>query len=113
MGSKATGWKSPACLETDEDIQRYLAGCLEKSSENPALIVHALGVIARTRNMSRLARDTGLTREGLYKAFSPGGNPGFVTVVKVAKALGLRITVQVTQEEPSSQQRDTISDTGI
>ena len=54
--------------------------------------MNALGVIARTKNMSQLARDTGLTREGLYKAFSQEGNPIFATVAKVAKAL--QITIQ-------------------
>ena len=48
----------------------------------------------RLKNMSQLARDTGLTREGLYKAFSQEGNPTFATVAKVFKALGLQITVQ-------------------
>ena len=51
-------------------------------------------MIARARNMSQLARDTGLTREGLYKALSGDGNPTFATVVKVAKALGFKLTVQ-------------------
>ncbi|MFW6106018.1 MAG: addiction module antidote protein, partial [Desulfovermiculus sp.] len=81
-------------LETEEDIQLYLEACIEKAGDDPAFIVHALSVIARARNMSQLARDTGLTREGLYKALSPEGNPGFSTVVKVAKELGLQITVQ-------------------
>jgi probable addiction module antidote protein len=53
--------------------------------------MHALGVIARAKNMSQLARDTGLTREGLYKALSEDGNPTFATVTKIAKALGLQI----------------------
>ena len=53
-----------------------------------------LGVVARARNMSQLARDTGLPREGLYKALSPEGNPTFSTVAKVAKALGFKLTVQ-------------------
>ena len=51
-------------------------------------------MIAKAKNMSQLARDTGISREGLYKAFSPDGNPTFATVAKVAKALGLQITVQ-------------------
>ena len=51
----------------------------------------ALGNIARARGMSQLARKTGLTREGLYKALSPGGNPEFGTVMKVIRALGLEL----------------------
>lgn len=75
--------------------QQCLEACAEEADGDPAFIVHALNVIARARNMSQLARDTGLTREGLYKALSSEGNPAFSTVAKVAKALGLQITVQV------------------
>ncbi len=60
--------------------------------------VHASGVVARSRNMSQLARDTGLTREGLYKALSDSGNPSFDTVLKVVRALCYRLTV--TPESP-------------
>ncbi len=95
MTVKTTRWDSAEHLKTDEDIQLYLEACLEEAGDDPAFIIHALGVIARAKNMSQLARDTGLTREGIYKAFSTEGNPTFATVSKVAKALGLQITVQV------------------
>ena len=94
MAIKTTRWDSAEHLKTEEDIRLYLEACLEEAEGDPSFIVHALGVIARARNMSQLARDTGLTREGLYKALSPDGNPTFVTVAKVAKALGLRLSVQ-------------------
>ncbi len=94
MAIKTTRWDSAEHLQTEEDIQFYLEACLEEASDDPAFIVHALGVIARAKNMSQLARDTGMTREGLYKAFSPEGNPTFATVAKVAKALGYQLTVQ-------------------
>jgi probable addiction module antidote protein len=94
MTVKTTRWDSAEHLKTDEDMQLYLEACIEEAGDDPAFIVHALGVIARARNMSQLARDTGLTREGLYKALSPEGNPTFSTVAKVAKALGLQITIQ-------------------
>jgi probable addiction module antidote protein len=64
---------------------------MEAGGDDPAYIAHALGVIARARSMSQLARDTGLTREGLYKALSGEGNPSFATVLKVAHALGLKL----------------------
>ena len=67
----------------------YLEACLEEN--DPALIAHALGVIARAKGMTQLARDTGLTREGLYRALSREGNPEFATVLKVFNALGLRL----------------------
>lgn len=94
MVIKTTRWDSAEHLKNDEDIRLYLEACLEEAGEDSAFVIHALGVIARAKNMSQLARDTGLTREGLYKAFSTGGNPTFSTVAKVAKALGLQITVQ-------------------
>ena len=94
MAIKATRWDSAEYLKTEEDMQLYLEACIEESGDDPSFIIHALGVIARAKNMSQLARDTGLTREGLYKALSPEGNPTFSTVSKVAKALGFKLSVQ-------------------
>ncbi len=61
---------------------------------DPSLITAALCDIARSGNMSQLARDAGMTRAGLYKALSPNGNPGFATIFKVARAMGLKITIR-------------------
>ena len=94
MGIKTTRWDSAEHLQTEEDIKLYLEACLEDAGDDPAFIVRALGIVARAKNMSQLARDTGLTREGLYKALSADGNPSFATVAKVAKALGYQLTVQ-------------------
>ena len=94
MAIKTTRWDSAEHLQNDEDIKLYLEACFEEADDDPAFIVHALGVIARAKNMSQLSRDTGISREGLYKALSDDGNPTFATVTKVAKALGLQITVQ-------------------
>ena len=94
MGIDTTRWDSAEYLKTEEDMQLYLEACIEESGDDPSFIIHALGVIARAKNMSQLARDTGLTREGLYKALSPEGNPTFSTVSKVAKALGFKLSVQ-------------------
>ena len=69
----------------------YLAECAE--GDDPRLVAHALGAIARARNLSQLARDTGMTRAGLSRALAYDGNPSFATVSKVAKALGLKISV--------------------
>ena len=60
----------------------------------PALVAHALGVIARARNMSQLARETGLSREGLYKALSREGNPSLDTIMKAARGLGYRLKLE-------------------
>jgi len=79
-------------LNSDEDIAEYLLQALEDG--DAALLAAALGDVARTRNMAQLARDTGLTREGLYKALSGEGNPSLSTVMKVMKAMGLKLSVQ-------------------
>lgn len=98
MSIKTTRWDSAEYLKTDEDIHLYLEACMEEAGDDPAFIIHALGVIARAKNMSQLARDTGISREGLYKALSPEGNPTFSTVAKVAKALGLQISLQTPRQ---------------
>lgn len=94
MTISTTRWDSAEHLKTDEDIQLYLEACVEEAGDDPNLIVHALGVIARAKNMSQLSRDTGLSREGLYKSLSPEGNPSFATVAKVAKSLGFKLTIE-------------------
>jgi probable addiction module antidote protein len=65
---------------------------MEEAGDDPAFIAAALGDVARARGMAQLARKTGLTREGLYKALAPDGNPSLGTVLKVMKALGLKLT---------------------
>ena len=94
MALSTTRWDSAEHIKTDEDVRLYLEVCLEEAGDDPAFIVHALGVVARARNMSQLARDTSLTREGLYKALSGDGNPTFATVARVARALGFKLTIQ-------------------
>ena len=71
----------------------YLDACLEDGDS--VLVTHALGVVARARGMSQLARDTGISREGLYRALSADGNPELATVMKVIKALGIKLQAVV------------------
>lgn len=78
-------------LDSEEDIAAYLTACAQE--DDPALLLAALGDVARARNMTQLAAQTGMTRMVLYKALSGTGNPSFATVSKVAHALGLKITV--------------------
>ncbi|MFY7853925.1 MAG: addiction module antidote protein, partial [Brevundimonas sp.] len=73
-----------------EAIEEYLIDAFE--SEDAAVITHALGVVARARGMSQLAAETGLSRQALYKALTSEGNPEFATVMKVANALGFRLS---------------------
>lgn len=88
---KLRKWDVVEHLKNDEDIAFYLDACLEEDPGDGSLIRAALGDIARARGMSQLARDTGLAREGLYKALSPDGNPEFATIMKVIRALGIRL----------------------
>ena len=82
-------WDVAEHLETDEDMAAYLEAALEEG--DPGLVAAALGDIARARGMAQIAQETGLGRESLYKALSPEGNPEFATVLKVVRALGLRL----------------------
>lgn len=91
MALKLKKWDSAEHLKTEEDVTAYWEACLEEAGDDPTFITAALGNIARARGMSQLARDTGITREGLYKALAPGGNPAFATVLKVIRALGLHL----------------------
>lgn len=73
-----------------EDAARYLELALEDSAEDPTAVPRALGAIARSQNMSELARRVGMSRDGLYNALSENGNPTWSTILKVTNALGLR-----------------------
>ncbi|WP_232547861.1 addiction module antidote protein [Propioniciclava soli] len=79
-------------LENIEDVAAYLQIALEDSADDPSAVPRALGVIARSGNMSELARTVGMSRDGLYKALSDNGNPTWSTVLKVCEALGLKLT---------------------
>jgi probable addiction module antidote protein len=83
-------WDSAQYLKTEEDMAAYLDACIEEAGDDPAFIAKALGTIAKARGMTQLARDTGVSREGLYKALSGEGNPEFATIWKVVNALGLK-----------------------
>lgn len=76
-----------------DDAALLLEAALEDSAEDPSALPVALGVIARSGNMSELARRVGMSRDGLYRALSEGGNPTWSTILKVTQALGLRIEV--------------------
>jgi probable addiction module antidote protein len=88
-------WDSAEHLQTHEDIAAYLDAALEEAGDDPAFIAQALGTIARARGMSQLAQETGLGRQALYRALSPGGNPTLETVLKVIQALGIKLHAAV------------------
>ena len=81
-------------LRTPEEMAAYLDAWLEEAPDDVAGITRALGDIARAKGMSQVARDSGLSRESLYKALSEDGNPSFATVLKVARALGVKFHAQ-------------------
>jgi probable addiction module antidote protein len=81
-------------LRTPEEMAAYLDAWLEEAPDDAAGISRALGDIARAKGMSQVARDAGLSRESLYKALSETGNPSFATVLKVARAVGVKLHAQ-------------------
>jgi len=86
-------WDAADHLKDATDCAAYLQAIMEEDGADEKLIAAALGDIARARGMMQVARDSGLAREALYRALSADGNPSFATVLKVTKALGLKLTV--------------------
>ena len=91
MAIETQAYDSADYLKTPQDIAAYLEAAFEDG--DPALITHALGVVARAEGMTEVARQAGLTRASLYKALSADVHPEFATVLKVVQALGLKMTV--------------------
>ena len=81
-------------IRTEEDVRGLLRAAVDEDSGDGAVIRAALKHVARTHNMSALARDTGLNRGNLYEALSEGGNPTLATLLKVTSALGLRLSLE-------------------
>ncbi len=92
--TKTTPYDVSEYLQTPEDMAAYLDAWLVEAPDDAAGIARALGDIARAKGMTQVAKDAGLSRESLYRALSPEGNPSFATVLKVAKALGVRLHVE-------------------
>ncbi len=78
-------------LRTPEEMAAYLEACFEESNGDAAFVAKALGDIARAKGMTQVARDAGLSRESLYKALSGERTPGFDTILKVVRALGMEL----------------------
>ena len=90
--TKAATYDSAEFLDTPASIRFYMEEALETG--DPRLITHALGVVARAKSMSDIARKTGLARESLYKALSENGRPELSTVMRVLHALDLKLTIK-------------------
>ena len=92
--TKTTPYDVAEHLRTPEEMAAYLDAWFEEAPDDAAGIARALGDIARAKGMSQVAKDAGLSRESLYRALSREGNPSFATILKVAKALGVRLHAQ-------------------
>ncbi len=88
---KTARWDAAAYLKTDKEVAHYLEALFEAG--DPNLIAAALGDVGRAKGMSQIAKAAGLSRASLYKALSSEGNPEFATVLKVVRALGLKLKV--------------------
>ena len=95
MPETFTKWDVTDDLRTKEDVRLYLEACAEEDPGDGSLIRTALNDIARAQNMSQLAREVGMTREGLYNALGENGNPTFATVMKITRALGMQVRITV------------------
>ena len=88
---KTTKYDVAEYLSTREEMAAYLEACIEEANGDAAFVAKALGNIARAKGMTEIARETGLSRESLYKSLSGERSPSFETVLKVITALGLKI----------------------
>ncbi len=92
MPKKLTAYDPAEDLRTEEAITIFMAEAFK--THDAAYVAHALGVVARAKGMSEIARQTGLSREQLYRSFSSGGNPTLKTTLAVMKALGITLTAR-------------------
>jgi probable addiction module antidote protein len=92
MTEKLIPFDMAALLDSDEAISEYLSQVLADGDSDE--LIRAVGHVAKARGMTQIAKDSGLGRESLYKAFAPGAKPRFDTVVRVLHALGVELHVQ-------------------
>ena len=88
-----TPWDAAEHLHTCEDARLYVQACADEDPGDGSLIRAALNDVARAGNMAGLAREVGMSREGLYKALSDNGNPTFATVMRITRALGMQLRI--------------------
>jgi probable addiction module antidote protein len=89
---KVSKWDMAEFIDTKEDVIAHLAVALEENDTE--FLLDVIGALARSAGMSQIARELGVTREGLYKSLSPAGNPSFETVLKLLDILGFRLRVE-------------------
>jgi probable addiction module antidote protein len=98
MKTTTSLWDVAEHLRTPEEMAAYLEACIEEAHGDAAFIAKALGDIARAQGMTQVARESGLSRESLYKALSGERSPSFDTILKVVAALGLKLSASVRSE---------------
>lgn len=89
--TKITEFDPSVYLDNEETLAEYLSAALEE--DDPNIFLAAIGHVAKARGMSAIAQESGLGRESLYKAFTPGAKPRYETVQKVLHSLGVKINV--------------------
>ena len=93
---KFTRYDSAEYLKTPDEVAEYLVAAFEDGGDDAAYMAHVIGIAARAHGgMTKLAKETGMTRAGLYKALSKNGNPSFDTIVKAMRVLGVRLVPQL------------------
>jgi probable addiction module antidote protein len=97
---KTSKWDAAEFIDTKEDVIAYLTGALEQN--NPQHLLKTMGDIARSEGMTQIARELGVTREGLYQSLSPDGNPSFATVMKLLDVLGFQLSIKRAKQEISA-----------
>ncbi len=105
MAKQALKFDAAAVLDSDEAIAEYMAAAFE--TEDAAFIADAVGVVARARGMSDIARESGLSREQLYRSFSANGNPTLKSLLAVMRALGMKVTAEALTGVSSNNSRNT------
>lgn len=102
MPKTLTKFDAAATLRDSDAIAEYMAAAFE--TQDPGYISHALGVVARARGMSEIARESGLSREHLYRSFSENGNPTLKSILAVMEALGVQLSATAIEKSSTSEQ---------
>ena len=108
METKTALYDVAPFLETPEEMAAYLEACIQESDGDAAFIAKALGDIARAKGMSQIARETGLSRESLYKALSGDRSQDSDTILKVTSALGFKLSESVKEGEIVEEAADVV-----
>ncbi len=96
---KITDWDMADDIQTAEDVTLYLSTVLEEG--DPSDVINVIGAIARSKGMSKLAKEVGVSREALYKSLSSTGNPSFITVLNTLRSMGITLEAKQKKKVPA------------